>query len=132
MSELLLQQQLQELTRRVEKLEQKAPVIPFKFNGNVSLCGLSPQAASAFWVAYTQYCLLGANSFVVTSCNDGKHSRKSKHYRGDAFDIRIWTLPEDARIIAAERIADALGRDFDVVFENDHIHVEYDPEYRES
>ena len=66
---------------------------------------------------------------VITSGNDGRHSVTSKHYAGNALDIRTRTLPspeEDGRAIA-QRLNQSLGRDFDVIFEGDHIHVEYDP-----
>ncbi len=66
---------------------------------------------------------------VITSAWDGKHSRKSLHYKGRAVDLRTWYLAD------AELFADALGDHldrvygpiFDVVFEPDHIHLEYDP-----
>lgn len=67
-------------------------------------------------------------SMVITSLNDGQHMTTSFHYRGLAADLRIWNLPpidpKDVRL----RIAEILGKDYDVVLEKDHIHVEYDPD----
>lgn len=66
--------------------------------------------------------------FVITSMLDGKHSSKSKHYRGDAVDIRtrhIQNANMKAQIVA--EIKDALGQDYDVILESTHIHLEYDP-----
>ena len=66
---------------------------------------------------------------VITSCTDGKEWRtpQSKHRTGHAFDIRIRDLPDSAWRTLAAQIAEALGKEFDVVLEKDHIHVEFDP-----
>lgn len=70
---------------------------------------------------------------VITSGSDGKHSRQSKHYAEnnasglvEALDFRSREVadPEQVR----NELAEALGPDYDVVLESDHIHVEYDPE----
>ena len=66
--------------------------------------------------------------FVVTSAKDGKHSARSLHYAGLAVDIRIWALKKDtdkARCIS--ELKAALGTDYDVILESDHIHIEHDP-----
>ncbi len=60
---------------------------------------------------------------VVTSVSDGKHSRNSKHYIGQAFDIRTWNL--DDREEATREIQDALGDEFYVKLETDHIHIQF-------
>lgn len=70
---------------------------------------------------------------VITSASDGKHLPNSKHYSGEALDFRTHHLPQpdrDAALVAA-MLADALGADFDVVLEKDHLHVEYDPQHPE-
>lgn len=68
---------------------------------------------------------------TITSGNDGRHMKTSKHYTNDAVDLRIWGL-EDAgflKIIANElQIAlDNFTQGFQVVIERDHYHVEFDP-----
>ncbi len=73
------------------------------------------------------------NAVWVTSANDGKHSRLSKHYSNEAFDLRIRNLTEGADAAArwATAMKQKLGEDYDVVYGDsahlDHIHVEYDP-----
>lgn len=66
---------------------------------------------------------------VVTSLSDSKHKDTSLHYRGYAVDIRTRDMKvQDVPTVVREcRLA--LGRDYDVVQEPDHIHVEYDPDH---
>ena len=66
---------------------------------------------------------------VITSAWDGKHSTKSLHYKGRAVDLRIWYL-DDAELFAEAlqgHLDHTWGHIFDIVFEPDHIHLEYDP-----
>lgn len=65
-------------------------------------------------------------SLTITSLTDGKHRKNSKHYSGDAFDVRIWSF-DNAKEIAT-KMQNLLGEDYDVVLEKTHIHVEYDPD----
>lgn len=92
----------------------------------VTLLGIAPQMLVALSVAEAVYAKRNLDC-VITSGNDGRHSSKSKHYAGCALDFRTRTLQSDdeARAVAAE-IKDALGIDYDVIFEGDHIHVEYE------
>nr|QJB21037.1 MAG: hypothetical protein [Microvirus sp.] len=60
--------------------------------------------------------------FTITSVCDGKHKSASRHYNGLAFDIRIHGVRDYLGL--APRLQDALGSEFDVVVETDHLHVE--------
>ena len=65
---------------------------------------------------------------VITSCLDGVHSAGSFHPFGLAVDLRTRTFDSTAAIkLAMERIRRELGKDYDIVFEGDHMHIEYDP-----
>ena len=67
----------------------------------------------------------------ITSANDSRHGDDSLHYQNRAFDIRIYNITGKVQVEAelwAERLALALGDEYDVVKEKDHIHVEFDPE----
>ena len=64
---------------------------------------------------------------VVTSGIDGTHSTKSLHYKGRALDFRTNHLTDSERVEITDRLKADLGDDYDVVFEGDHLHVEYDP-----
>lgn len=64
---------------------------------------------------------------TVTSLLDGKHSAKSLHYVGLAMDIRTRHMAPEEIEACAKNLRRALGGDYDVVIEPDHIHLEHDP-----
>lgn len=64
---------------------------------------------------------------VITSITDGKHKSGSMHYLGRGADMRIWGI-EDKLESVVPALKYALGENYDVVQEKDHIHLEYDPE----
>lgn len=61
---------------------------------------------------------------TITSGTDGHHMVGSKHYTGEALDIR---LLGDSTQEFRRRLGQRLGQDYQVILETDHIHVEYDP-----
>jgi len=63
---------------------------------------------------------------LVTSKRDGVHSSGSLHYIGRAIDTRYPKACLDRQVFA-NTLRIALGQDFDVVPEGNHIHIEYDP-----
>ena len=83
------------------------------------------------------------DSVWVTSANDGSHKQGSKHFKNEAFDIRIRNLVAfkwgaSGEFIFNETINNwarqlrlELGEDYDVVYGDaqhlNHIHIEYDP-----
>lgn len=64
---------------------------------------------------------------VITSGADGQHGSHSLHYQGFTIDLRTRNLTIDQRKIFSNRVKEKLGRDFDVILESDHMHIEYDP-----
>jgi D-alanyl-D-alanine dipeptidase len=76
-------------------------------------------AAAQVWRQHGVECL------TVTSVFDGKHKTGSKHDTGQAIDLRTTSLPDEDAM--AEQLRLALGPDYDVILELDHLHVEYDP-----
>ena len=60
---------------------------------------------------------------VITSTYEGSHSEGSLHYANLAVDIR----KNKAKVLSYKEIKQALGKDYDVILEGDHIHIEYDP-----
>jgi len=62
---------------------------------------------------------------IITSTYEGTHSPGSLHYCDEAFDID--DPPDHLEPIMIE-IKEALGPKFDVIYEKNHIHIEYDPD----
>lgn len=66
--------------------------------------------------------------FCITSCRDGMHKEGSKHYLGDAVDVR---LPSRYSNIANVDIAllnegrAALNAQFTLLLEADHMHLQF-------
>jgi hypothetical protein len=63
---------------------------------------------------------------VITSTYEGNHSPGSLHYQNRAFDVRLPGIG-NLNVTAVRILKEELGKDFDVVLEGDHIHIEYDP-----
>lgn len=64
---------------------------------------------------------------VITAGTNGTHMSGSKHYSGQAIDIRVHNLPSPEAI--AKKLRDSLGPRFTVLHEspntpNAHLHVQ--------
>ena len=57
-------------------------------------------------------------------CSRRYHMVNSLHYKGCAIDIRSRDMKDP--LIVSKGLNNILGPDFDVIFEGDHIHIEYD------
>ena len=72
---------------------------------------------------------------IITSMHDGKHGVNSLHSRDGlcrAVDFRTKHLTLNTKDLLIGDIKEALGENYDVVFEhageaNEHLHAEYDP-----
>ncbi len=95
----------------------------------VSVTGIRPEVILGLMIADSVY---EKHNFelVVTSVADGRHSQTSLHYAGCAADLRTRSVPERLRRTVRNEIKNALGVDFDVVLEKDHIHLEWQPRRR--
>lgn len=94
-----------------------------RIKSGVRLLGLRPEVVLALQVADTILALSGAD-LVVTSAIDGTHTRASLHYTGCAVDLRRPAI-RAAEIV--QELKEALGADFDVILETDHVHCEFQP-----
>ena len=75
----------------------------------------------------------GCGEVTVTSLRDGSHSPNSRHYKGEAFDMRTRHMPEEAAKAVYHRLRAVLDpQGFDTVLESDHIHCEWDPKAGET
>lgn len=97
-----------------------------KVKRGVKLAGLRGEILFAILVAAGVYDKRGVD-LVVTSANDSKHGRGSLHYALLAVDLRTRTLPVAERPKVRDEIAGALGAEYDVVLEDDHLHIEFQP-----
>lgn len=91
------------------------------------LKGIKPEIVLALLIIEPLLTRKTGAALVITSGTDGKHSAHSHHYTGNAVDIRTRDIEPALRRSLAEEIHDALGDEFDVVLESDHLHVEFDP-----
>ena len=74
---------------------------------------------------------------IITSGNDSKHMRGSKHYDGNALDIRSKNLDENIKPVFLKNVLRRLGSSYEGFLENDgmhneHYHFEFDPKTSES
>lgn len=65
---------------------------------------------------------------VITSALDGTHSAGSYHYYGYALDIRTRYFTKEVAQNLAEELQILLGKPYTVIFEGNHIHVQFNKE----
>jgi len=85
-----------------------------------------PQIWDAISIAEKVFSGFGYDCTITSLC-DGKHSRNSKHYEGNALDLRTRHLKGDDAQKIKDVLANRLGSKYDVILEGNHIHVEFDP-----
>lgn len=91
----------------------------------------------SIWAALFQLDLISmqltGKQIVITSGSEEgtKHGITSLHYAGCAVDIRSkhYTEAQVAQIIAKFK-SDFNTPDFDIIYEGNHIHIEYQPKRR--
>ena len=93
------------------------------------IAGLRPEIQFAAISAAFLFDALNYKTLTITSGVDGKHSRASKHYSGQAIDIRTAAAGITRKRAGeiAVMLRQDLGAEYDVVAETTHIHIEYDP-----
>jgi hypothetical protein len=64
---------------------------------------------------------------VLTSTFEGTHSQGSLHYANRAYDLRLPAGKRDVLKEVVEELWKVLGKEFFVLLEADHIHVQYNP-----
>ena len=65
-------------------------------------------------------------SMVITSITDGKHKINSKHYSGQAVDIRSRHIEKSKQQLILISLQSALTSEFTCILESDHYHIQYD------
>lgn len=104
-----------------------------RFKAGVRFKKLPEETIRLMEIASRVYAVHGFADVWVTSGNDSRHMKGSKHYEDYALDFRTghhWADPlmtkEQAEAIVASMKEEA-GPDYDIILESDHIHAEYDP-----
>lgn len=98
------------------------------FKPGIRLNNLQPQIILGLLAVHSIYEEYGYE-LVITSVSEGKHKIGSLHYSGCAVDLRINNIAKHDLSSIISSIKNALGSNFDVVWEVTHLHVEYDPKY---
>lgn len=101
-----------------------------RFKDGVSPVGVSDRVWQAMVYVDDYLRLIGTGDELwVTSTREGRHMVGSRHYSGEAFDFRAPVVILDGGEVGylLNEVRELLGADFDVVFEGDHFHVEFDP-----
>lgn len=88
------------------------------------MLGLTPQMVLALVIAQSLFDDLN-EELTITSAVDSKHGKGSLHYQGNAVDLRTRNLSNPSEV--ATRLQTNLGAEFDVVLEDTHIHIEWQP-----
>jgi hypothetical protein len=98
-------------------------------NGTVRANGVQPEILYAMLVTETVYLSMGYD-FTITALTEGKEWRspRSLHPPGLAFDCRTRHIPDRMLDELVARVKGALGPEYDVVLESDHLHIEFDME----
>lgn len=98
----------------------------FFIKPGVRIRGISNEILLGIMIAHSVFESL-KHPMTITSITDGDHKAGSLHHTGEAFDLRIHDLEREVQLQVLSLLKEHLGNDFDVVLEQDHIHIEYDP-----
>ncbi len=89
---------------------------------NVRIGGIKPEMVFAIFVIEGVFFEHG-EQFILTSVVDGVHGKVSYHKAGFAIDFK---LPTNDKDIILGKCQARIGPEFDIVFESDHGHAEFD------
>mgnify|MGYP001825392817 CR=1 FL=1 len=91
----------------------------------VSLKVLQPQMVLASQIVEPILNRYGQEGVITSGC-EGVHSKNSKHYIGYALDFRHRDMDSEmTKRRAAKEMQEALGAEYYVMYEDSHIHVQY-------
>lgn len=97
-----------------------------RFKEGVKIKGMTPELVVGLMIMDSVYRFHGVD-MVITSVVEADHMPGSKHYCGCAADLRIRNLTPTLINDIYREAKDALGKNYDLVLEKDHLHLEYDP-----
>ena len=97
-----------------------------KLKKGVKVIGIRPELLVVQMVADGIYFKKG-KELAITSLSDGEHSDTSLHYAGSGIDLRTRYFNRKEKLEVFNALKKKLTRDYDVILEKTHIHVEYQP-----
>jgi len=124
---------------KVEQIIEEKPQVKtsspenggLRLKGGVDLSEMSENMTSQFEKINEIFRKHSGKNGTITSGLDGKHMAGSKHYSGEAVDLRSYHLNDEQTKNILKDLKNSLGNDYDVVDEtktkSPHIHIEYDP-----
>ncbi len=99
-----------------------------KTKPGVVLDGLHTQMWYVLGFADAVHQQLAGTELVVTSGLEGMHMENSLHYVGQAADLRTKDTPENLVRAVRHFLREHLTpRGFQVIYEGDHIHIQFSP-----
>lgn len=103
--------------------------IPVFFKQGVKFDGVKTETLAGIMIASFVYYRNGHALTVLklVTENPGVERLRTAHDQGLAFDIRTQMIAKAKQPRMVEALKDALGEDYNVVLEFDHIGVEFDP-----
>ena len=99
-------------------------------------------AIDAIFIKHTTYKIgnktIKGREGIITSANDLSHSVSSIHYKlkgakgatkpeAGAIDLRTRDIIKKIQKLILHDLKHALGKDYDIIIEPSHIHLEFDP-----
>lgn len=102
--------------------------IPVFFKQGVKFYGVKTETLAGIMIASFVYYRNGHALTVLklVTENPGVERLRTAHDQGLAFDIRTQMIAKAKQPAMVMSLKDALGDDYDVVLEKDHIHIEFD------
>lgn len=98
-----------------------------KLKKGVDVSKLDTRMVGVLPIILQEYQNVANNDFVITSGNDSRHARGSRHYKNQAIDLRIHGLSSIQAARIALGISQKLGAGYRVLYgdsgHKDHIHV---------
>jgi len=94
-----------------------------RYKVGVSVLGIKPEILAAYPTIDSAF---SPKDAVITSAVNGTHGRKSMHPLGYAIDLRIRHLVDNEVDKIVLLLKTWLTDEYDVILEDDHIHLEFD------
>lgn len=101
-----------------------------KLKDSVRLVGIKPEIVLAMIIVNDAYEAFNTEC-VITSVNDSTHSYTSLHNCGYAFDVRTRNVSKRDILALVKKIQESLTGEFDIVLEETHLHIEFQPKTKD-